>query len=651
MDWYPWCEEAFEKARTENKPVFLSIGYSSCHWCHVMAHESFDDPGIAKFLSDNFVCIKVDREERPDLDRRYMLFIQMITGTGGWPLSVFMTPEKAPFFGGTYFPPEDRYRLPSFSKVLRAVLDMFRKPVTDLGKSYREINKRLDRIATVKVDAPLTPDLLKAGFEEIKEGFDNVNGGLIGSPKFPQFTFLQFLLRLSKRFRDPEAYQHAELTARKMCRGGVYDQVGGGLHRYSVDAFWRVPHFEKMLYDQAKMVLLLCDLHQAAQEDWVMEYLVRTADFIISDMRAQDGFASAIDADSPDGEGRYYVWKEGELRDLFGEMDFKFLSFYFDTTMDGNFEDGCNVISMPFDDELVAQRFELNKQQLKEKKSEIFSKLYRRRLGRKAPVKDQKKITSWNALTCSALLRVAVVTGRQEYTEGALKVCQRLKDMADSNQVTRTLDGGGPAFLEDLAFAASALLDAYLVTGDSGFLEASKRMVGLITKRYYDPETSILFFTPIAPTQTGERMKDYPYDQEMPSATAEFAKVMLRLHALEPDAKYQAIASRILSVYHKSLRSPSVDTANLLCALDIYFGPQRVAVLEQGEGLSEMKNTIASIFDPNLMLLVHGGGGGTPLTQGKTAIGGRATAYLCENGTCKPPITDPGGFMGIVDPT
>ena len=651
MDWYPWAEEAFEKAKSTGRPVFLSIGYSSCHWCHVMAQESFEDPDVSKFLNDNFVCIKVDREERPDLDRRYMLFVQMVTGSGGWPLSVFMTADKEPFFGGTYFPPEDRFRLPSFTKVLKAVLEMVKRPGTDLGKSYREINKRLDRISGANTSVHLDPELLRSGLESMKEGFDNVNGGLIGSPKFPQLTFLQFLLRISKRFRDPEAYRHAELTARKMCRGGVYDQVGGGLHRYSVDAFWRIPHFEKMLYDQAKMVLFLCDLYQAGQEDWVLEYLKKTADFIISDMSTPLGFASAMDADTPEGEGRYYAWKEDELRALFGEPDFKFLSFYFDTTVGGNFEDGYNVISMPFDDELVAQRFELSPEKLREKRSEIFSQLYKRRLGRRPPAKDEKAIMSWNALACSALLRAGAVTGNEAYATAARKVLSTIEKMAFGGRLPRTLDGRGTGFLEDYAFAASAMMDGFLATGDSALFETARKLADSAIEVFYDPATSVLYYTPINPKMSGEVIKDYPYDQEMPSATAEMTRVLLRLYALDLYPKYHDTASMILGAYYKSLRSPSVDTANLLCGLDMYLGPMRVAVLTEGEGFKDMQDAFATTFDPNLLLLVHGaheGTGGMPLLEGKTPIDGKATAYICEAGACKPPVTDQDGLRALL---
>ncbi len=639
VDWYPWCEEAFEKAEEENKPVLLSIGYSSCHWCHVMSHESFGDKAIARILNKHFISIKVDREERPDLDRKHMLFVQATTGSGGWPLNVFLTPEKEAFFGGTYFPPKDMGRMPSFLKVLKIVIKSFKeKPREELGTQYRALTKRVERLMEAeKESADFEPDNLKTGYLSLKEGFDYVNGGFIGSPKFPQHTFTRFLLRYAKRFRDADAFSHAELSLRNIARGGVYDQVGGGLHRYSVDAYWRVPHFEKMLYDQTQFLLSLCDLYQASRDEWIYNYIDKTADFLVDRMYVGPGFASAMDADTDEGEGAFYVWKMSELEKILEPRDLKFMAFYFDASYEGNFEGGANVLSIPFDDEILIEKMGLTPDQFKDKLDAILKKLKRHRAMRDPPQLDQKMITSWNALSAAALLRVWEITGEQSCFDRAEEILEKLLEIAASKKITRLLDGGAPGFLDDYVYACRALLQGFLSSGKKKYLDASDKMVRMIIGGFYEEEKGALSYIN---TSLDVQMDDV-YDHELPSATSEFIILLLEHHALLLKNEYHEMAQKLLAVHQKAWSSPSPGAAELLSAFDMFLGPQMVAVITDGKGYKEMLGVLKEGFHPNLIILNHDDNVDIELFKKKKPIKKRSTVYLCQGNTCREPATDP----------
>ncbi len=420
VEWYPWGEEAFEKARSENKPVLLSIGYSACHWCHVMAHESFENEDIAKLMNQLFVNIKVDREERPDLDQIYMNAVQMMTHHGGWPMTVFLTPDAVPFYGGTYFPPQDRYNMPGFPRVLISVSEAYRERQDDIRETGTSLVNELRRLsATSGSDQPVEKELLDAAYTGIVRSYDSINGGFGGAPKFPPAMTLEFLLRTHARTGNREALEMVRHTCKQMANGGMYDQLGGGFHRYSTDAKWLVPHFEKMLYDNALLSRLYLHYFQVSEEQQARQTAEGILDYVLREMtHPSGGFYSTQDADSEGHEGKFFVWDIEEIRSTLGERDAKLFSSYYDITPSGNFE-GKNIPNVTRSLERVAEQNAVSVSELQASLDESRRKLFELREGRIKPARDEKVLTAWNGLMMASFAEAGVILNRPDYTEAA----------------------------------------------------------------------------------------------------------------------------------------------------------------------------------------------------------------------------------------
>ncbi|HEU0142207.1 MAG TPA: thioredoxin domain-containing protein, partial [Bryobacteraceae bacterium] len=499
VDWYPWGEEAFERARREDKPIFLSIGYSTCHWCHVMERESFESESLAEVLNRFFIPIKVDREERPDVDRVYMTFVQATTGGGGWPMSVWLTPELKPFLGGTYFPPDDRYGRPGFRSVLEQIAKAWESDQTRILQSSHDVLAELEKHVQVKGDAAYLDDrILESGFNVFRRTYDVRLGGFGNAPKFPRPAVFNFLLRYYRRTGNQEALHMTVNTLKAMARGGMYDHLGGGFHRYSVDARWFVPHFEKMLYDQAQLAIAYLEAFQITGEAWLQETARGILDYVLRDMRSPEGgFYSAEDADSvidpaqphEKGEGAFYIWSAGEIRSLVDSPVLDWFQYRYGVEAAGNVQEdpqgeftGRNILYEAHTVEETAERFDLPEAEIRRGLEEATQKLLAHRSGRIRPHLDDKILTCWNGLMISAFAKAGQVLGESKYSEAASTaadfILSKLYERYSGRLLRRFREGEAaiPGFLDDYAFLAQGLLDLYETTFDIHHLDTAIRL-------------------------------------------------------------------------------------------------------------------------------------------------------------------------------
>jgi uncharacterized protein len=610
VDWYPWGEEAFERARAEDRPVLLSVGYAACHWCHVMEHESFEDDSIARLMNENFVSVKVDREERPDVDGLYMDAVVALTGHGGWPMTVFLTPAGEPFYGGTYFPPEPRHGLPSFPQVLEAVAKAYRENRTDVTRQARALVDAVRADVAPSAD-PLTESLLHEAARNLRSAFDPVNGGFGGAPKFPPSSVLEFLLRMHLR-GDEEALPMVVKTLDAMAEGGMCDLVGGGFHRYSVDARWLVPHFEKMLYDNA---LLAADYLHA----WVVtdnqryrEVVEETLEYVLRELALPEGgFASSQDADTDGVEGLTFTWtaEEGVPAELLRP-----------------FEDGRSVIRGELDPELRAR-------------------LFAERERRPKPARDDKVVASWNGLLLAALAEAARRLERDDWREAAVRLAEfavgPLSD--DEGRLYRTWRegrSGAPGFLPDYADVASGLLELHVTTGDLRWLEEANRLARLAVELFADESRGGFYLS--AGEQLLTRRKDLE-DQPTPSGNSMLAWVLLRLARIYGDDELERHAVSVFRLVHRAAGRVPLAFGWALSALDLHFSPPRELAIA-GPPDSEVAKAALEGFDPRVVVAV-GPAEGVPLLEGKELVDGRPAVYLCENFACRAPVTDPGAVV------
>jgi len=489
VDWYPWSEEAFAKARSENKPVLLSVGYSACHWCHVMAHESFEDEHIAKLMNELFVNIKVDREERPDLDQIYMNAVQMMTHHGGWPMTVFLTPDAVPFYGGTYFPPQDRYNMPGFPRVLISVAEAYRDRRDDIVETGASLVNELKRLgASSGSDQPVEIDLLNAAYTGIVRSYDSVNGGFGGAPKFPPAMTLEFLLRTYVRTANRDSLEIVGHTCQKMAEGGIYDQLGGGFHRYSTDSKWLVPHFEKMLYDNALLSRLYLHYFQISQALFVRETVEGILDYVLREMTdSSGGFYSTQDADSEGHEGKFFVWDIDEIQNTLGEADASLFCAYYNITASGNFE-GKNIPNVTRSLEEVAAAQDVSGSELQASLKESKRKLFELREKRVKPDRDEKVLTAWNGLMMASFAEAGVVLNRADYTNAARRNAEFvLSSLRRDGMLLRTWKEGVAkfnAYLEDYAFLIEGLVTLYETTGEFRWLDEARTLTDQIGRAH-----------------------------------------------------------------------------------------------------------------------------------------------------------------------
>jgi hypothetical protein len=623
VDWHPWGEAALGRSRDEDKPILLSIGYSACHWCHVMERESFEDADTARLMNELFVCIKLDREERPDIDSIYMEACQAMTGAGGWPLNVFLTPEQVPFYAGTYFPPEGRMGMPSWRDVLAAVGQAWRDRRDEIRAGGSGIAERLQGGAALRPSAePLRAELLDAAVEGLRTNFDAANGGFGTAPKFPPASALEFLMR---RGEDGMVAQ----TLRAMASGGMYDQLGGGFARYSVDPYWLVPHFEKMLYDNALLARAYLHGWQVTGEPLFRRVTEETLDWALREMRASEGgFYSALDADSEGVEGKFYVWSVDELRSaLAGEPDADEAIAWFGATDRGNFE-GANIpVRGPGDPERL----------------DVWrARLYDVRSQRVWPGLDDKRLTSWNALMISALAEAGAVLERDDYVAAATAaagfVLDSLRD--DEGRLLRTFnDGRGRlnAYLEDHAFLLEALLTLYESSFDPRWFAEARSLADSMIERFADGEHGGFFETSSDHERLLARRKDLE-DHPIPSGNASAAYGLLRLAALTGEHGYEERATGVLRLLHELAPRHPQAFGHLLQALDFHLSPVKEVALV-GES-HELERVVRGAFRPHLVL-AGGAPDGVPLLADRPTVDGRPAAYVCERFACQAPVTEP----------
>ncbi|HET6853022.1 MAG TPA: thioredoxin domain-containing protein, partial [Pyrinomonadaceae bacterium] len=533
VDWYPWGEEAFEKARRENKPVLLSIGYSACHWCHVMAHESFEDEQIAKLMNDLFVNIKVDREERPDLDQIYMNAVQMMTHHGGWPMTVFLTPDAVPFYGGTYFPPQDRYNIPGFPRILISVAEAYRDRQDDIRETGTSLVRELQRLsATSGSDLPIEVELLDAAYTGTVRNYDSVNGGFGGAPKFPPAMALEFLLRTYARTGNREALQIVKQTCQKMANGGIYDQLGGGFHRYSTDAKWLVPHFEKMLYDNALLSRLYLHYFQVSQDEFARRTVEGILDYVLREMTdPSGGFYSTQDADSEGHEGKFFVWDLDEINTALGQTAAALFSDYYNITASGNFE-GKNIPNITRSLEDVAVAHNISVAELQASLNESKRILFELREARVKPDRDEKILTAWNGLMLASFAEAGVILDRSDYTDAARRNAEFvLSNLRQDGVLLRTWKNGVAKFngyLEDYAFLIEGLVTLFETTGEFLWLEEARGLTERMIEQFWDKDGGGFFFTGKSHEDLIVRSKDY-FDNATPSGNSVAAGALLRL--------------------------------------------------------------------------------------------------------------------------
>jgi uncharacterized protein len=624
VDWYPWGDEALARARELDRPLLVSIGYSACHWCHVMERESFEDPETAALMNERFVSIKVDREERPDIDAICMEVCQALTGHGGWPLNTFLTPDGAPFFAGTYFPPEPRQGMPSWPRVLFGVSDAWKERREEVVQQGAQFVQALNASARLEPSLdPITAGPVRGAIDALRASYDPAYGGFGGAPKFPPASAIELLLALGER-------EMALGTLEGMARGGIYDQIGGGFSRYSVDATWTVPHFEKMLYDNALLARAYLHGWQVSGAERLRCVCCETLDWAIREMRGPEGgFYSALDADSEGVEGKFYVWTLAELRDALGQLADDAIA-YFGATERGNFEAGHNVLE--------------GRGPVPESLPEIRSRLLEVRAGRVRPGLDDKRLTGWNALMISALAETGAALGRDDYLEAAVDCASFvLGELRDSDgRLLRTWKNGRGrlnGYLEDQAFLLDALLTLYEATFDPRWYREAVRCADTLIERFGDPRAGGFFTTASDHEQLAARRKDLD-DSPIPSGNSAAAFALLRLALLSGENRYEREAVGVLRLLFEMAGRHPQAFAHLLQAADFYLAPVReVAIV--GPDPEPLLEVVRREYRPHLVL-AGGDGDGVPLLEGRGPVDGRAAAYVCEHFVCQAPVTTAG---------
>jgi uncharacterized protein YyaL (SSP411 family) len=662
VDWYAWGEEAFARARTENKPILLSVGYSACHWCHVMERESFENDLIAQTMNAHFVCIKVDREERPDVDSIYMSAVQLMTGQGGWPMTVFLTPDGKPFYGGTYFPPVDMYGRPGFPRILESVAAAWQSERTGIEAQGDTILQHLDKgngLTRDLTDTLLTPAVLENAYNTLSQSFDRTYGGFGTAPKFPQPCNLDFLLRFHARSGRQEPLAFVEKTLQKMAIGGIYDQLGGGFHRYSTDQTWLVPHFEKMLYDNAQLARTYAHTWQATGKAFYKGVAEETLEYVLREMTsAEGGFYSAQDADSEGEEGKFFVWTPDEIKAVLGETDAQVFGAFYDVTPSGNWE-GNNILHVVMDARDVAQQFGFSVAQAAEILDGARIKLLEARNRRVKPGLDDKILTAWNGLALAALAEVGAILERQDFLDAAVKNANFvLTNLAQKQtngdlRLLRSYRNGQAkfnAYLEDYAFYADGLLHLYQATFDTKWLHIAHELIDTMLRLFHDDQNGGFFGTSSDHETLIQRPKDVD-DNATPSGNSVAVEVLLKLSVLTGDDKYRQEAARVLRKLGPMVEKHPYGFARLLGALDFYLSaPKEIALIGDlnDTPMQALLRSVYTTYLPNKIVVAdpgnkkdYGEESDIPLLRDRPQINGQPTAYVCENFACKAPVTTP----------
>jgi uncharacterized protein YyaL (SSP411 family) len=662
VDWYPWGPEAFEKAQRENKPIFLSIGYSTCHWCHVMAHESFEHPEVARLMNGAFVSIKVDREERPDIDNVYMSACQVMTGSGGWPLSIIITPDKKPFFAATYIPREGRFGLIGMMELIPHIKELWTTRRGEALSLSNEIATVLQKTSQDISGEELDEATLEFAYEQLAKRFDGQNAGFSSAPKFPTPHNLLFLLRYWKRSGNKAALDMVKKTLQAMRCGGIYDHVGFGFHRYSTDSQWLVPHFEKMLYDQAMLAMAYTEAYQATEKEDYGKTAREIFTYVLRDMTTPEGgFCSAEDADSEGEEGKFYLWTQEEVRQALGNEEADFVAKVFNIEKDGNFAEqatgrksGANILHLRKALVELASDLNLSQQDLQAHLELIRQKLFAYREKRVHPMKDDKILTDWSGLMIAALAKGAQAFNEPEYAEAARRAADFILGnmrKPDGRLWHRYRDGqaGVEANLDDYAFLVWGLIELYEAIFDARYLEVALALTSDMVRHFWDEDGGGFYLTPDDGESLFVRKKEI-YDGAIPAGNSVAMLNLLRLGRMTANSDLEEKAAKIGSAFSGSVKqSPSAHT-QLMVALDFGIGPCYEVVIAgnvQAEDTKAMVKALRARFLPNKVVLLNPNGRESPeiaklaeFTKNQPSIDGRATAYVCLNYNCKLPTTD-----------
>jgi uncharacterized protein YyaL (SSP411 family) len=692
VDWHPWGEEAFAKARQEDKPIFLSIGYSTCHWCHVMERESFENEETAALLNRHFVPIKVDREERPDIDRIYMLYVQATTGSGGWPMSVWLTPELRPFLGGTYFPPEPRYGHPGFGEVLERIAEAWRIDRASIVQSSRDAIDHLRNLGDTpaRVHGPngsqpgVSPDsldesVLDSGFYSFRRSFDSKHGGFGGAPKFPRPSVHNFLLRYYARTGNAEALDLVFATLNQMARGGIHDHLGGGFHRYAVDERWFVPHFEKMLYDQAQLASSCLDGYQISRDEFYADAARRTLDYVLRDMTyPEGGFYSAEDADSildparPEvkGEGAYYVWTKAEIDRVLGQPASDWFCYQYGVEEGGNVRDdphreftNRNILYAAHLEDETARHFGKPVEEMRAALAGARSKLLKARYGRVRPHLDDKILTAWNGLMISAFAKGAQALEDERYLEAARRAAEfvlaHMRGAGGGKLLRRFREGDAAieGFLDDYAFFAQGLLDLYEAGFEIRHLETAIHLTESMIAQFEDPEAGGFFATAAGEANLVMRLKD-DYDGAEPSGNSIAILNLFRIAQITGGRAWLGIAERALAAFASRLAAAPAGLPQMLAALEHSRAASKPQIVLVGarQASAAFLHELSRRYLPNKAVLLVDGDESrrklsrwAPEIEGMTEIGGAAAAYVCENFACQLPTSDPREFAKLLE--
>ncbi len=659
VDWYPWGNEALTRAKEEDKPILLSIGYSSCHWCHVMEKESFENEAIAHLMNERFINIKVDREERPDLDELYMNVVQMMTGSGGWPMTIFLTPDLIPFHAGTYFPPEDRMGMTGFPKILTLISTYYHTHREEVRKITTQVRKVLTQmIKMIPSQETLNENILLKAFESLEKQFDPFYGGFGDAPKFPNSMALSFLLRYWKWKGSKKALEMVEKTLEMMAKGGIHDHLGGGFHRYSVDARWLIPHFEKMLYDQALLSRLYFEAYQATQKERYLQVGEGILNYVLREMKdPKGGFYSTQDADSEGKEGKFYLWSKDQIKKILGkEMGLPFCTFY-GVTHQGNFEGEESVLTIASTPEKISELYGIPPFELEGLLAEGIKKLYIEREKRPKPNRDEKILTSWNGLMISSLVDGFKVSGREFYLHTAIEAAHFiLQELVKEDHLMRVFHKGKvqwKAYAEDYAFLVQALIDLYEATFDLNWLERAEDFNQRMILQFWDEENGGFFFSGKENEILIARSKN-PYDIAIPSANSVALFNLIKLSYLTGEEILKQKAEQIIRLFYHSLNQSPFGFTQMLSGLFLLFDPEEIGLIGPKNDLmtkslaqvifhAYLPNKIFSFRDPqekrkeNWLPFLKGKG--TPKIP---------TAFVCKRLTCRPPITNALELKGIL---
>ena len=650
VDWYPWGEEAFAKARAENKPILLSIGYAACHWCHVMEKESFENEEIAALMNSLFVNIKVDREERPDVDQLYMRYVQLLTGSGGWPMTVFLTPQLKPFYGGTYFPPENRYGRPGFRRLLQLISDYYHNQKDDLNKNLKKIEMAITASFS-EINGQKLPDrnTFNQACKRLAEMYEPEYGGLGNAPKFPAVQAFNLFLRKYANDGEQRYLDMVTHTLKSMGKGGVYDQLGSGFARYSTDNSWLVPHFEKMLYDNAQLVQLYLDTYLITKDEFYLQIVKEILAFVMREMTdPEGGFYSSFDADSEGEEGKFYIWDKKEIIQILGEENGEIFCAYYGVTEQGNFE-GKNILNVVTDIPTLAVRFKTDEEVVQGSIADSKEKLFQIRKNRIPPALDDKILLSWNALMHSAFAKAYQVLGDKAYeTVIRHNIAFIQKKMVRDNTLFHTYKDGiakQNAFLDDYAYLIQALLDAYEALYEPSWLRWADELTRQANGIFWDENNGGYYYTS-ADEQLLHRIKD-ENDQSIPSATGVMLMNMLRLYSVNENSDYITRTEALFKKYEPVFVKNPYGYASYLNALDFYLNKPKEILLVQGKrtAVQPMLKAIFTEFIPNKVVLVINLEGGneaiqSSVFQDRNTVNDMTTAYVCHNFICSMPVTN-----------